>query len=387
MDRRRFLAGGLGATLLASFPADLWAGTIQAAAPATWDPGRVVHLLPTVSDTAMLVKASFTRPLTDGPTLRIGGLAVRGRATDTERQFWQFQASGLAPGRRYTLSLTAADGTSLCEPWNLGTFPAADARPERCRVLFFSCAGGHERLPLGFLPSSIRHRLLRRALSFEPQAVVANGDHVYWDLLAPTGSLTLGASPDAERIAGRFDRSALVFGHTNETVIKLAAGPQILPVYGTAFRSTPVFFLQDDHDYFDNDEATDEIVTFPPSSFMLRLARAAQRLYYPEFLADAGRPRGLPWSSAEDTGDSLSESFGTIRFGRLLEIDLYDVRRTATLAGPSAVFVDPEVERWLRGRAASTEVTHLVHVPSNPPGWSAGKWGEWYPTCSGRTTS
>jgi hypothetical protein len=45
----------------------------------------------------------------------------------------------------------------------------------------------------------------------------------------------------------------------NETVLKLAAGPQIVPVYGTDFRSTPVFFLQDDHDYFDNDEAWDEI--------------------------------------------------------------------------------------------------------------------------------
>ena len=28
---------------------------------------------------------------------------------------------------------------------------------------------------------------------------------------------------------------------------------------------------------------------------------------------------------------------------------------------------------------AAEDVTHLVNVPSNPPGWSAGKWGEWYP--------
>jgi hypothetical protein len=383
INRRTFLAGGLGATLLSSFPADLWAGPDQAPAQAAWDPGQVVHLLPTVSDTAMLIKASFARPLTDAPVLRIGTLTIRGRANDTQRQFWQFHAGGLAPGRSFTLSLTAADGTSLCQPWSLGTFPAVDARPERCRVLFLSCAGGHERLPLGYLPASIRNRLLRRALSFAPQAVVANGDHVYWDLLAPGGARMLGGSPEGERIAGRFDRSALVFGHTNETVLKLAAGPQIVPVYGTDFRSTPVFFLQDDHDYFDNDEATDEIVTFPPSPFMVRLARAAQRLYYPEFLADAGRPQGLPWSSADAGGDPLSESFGTVRFGRLLEINLYDVRRTATLAGPSAVFVDHEVEQWLRARAASTEVTHLVHVPSNPPGWSAGKWGEWYPDVLG----
>jgi hypothetical protein len=79
----------------------------------------------------------------------------------------------------------------------------------------------------------------------------------------------------------------------------------------------------------------------------------------------------------------VSESFGTIRYGRLAEILLYDIRRSQTLAGPSAVYVDLEVERWLKARAAATEVTHVVHVPSNPPGWTAGKWGEWYPDVLG----
>lgn len=32
-----------------------------------------------------------------------------------------------------------------------------------------------------FLPLAVRNRLLRRGLSFRPDAVVANGDHVYWD--------------------------------------------------------------------------------------------------------------------------------------------------------------------------------------------------------------
>jgi hypothetical protein len=101
-------------------------------------------------------------------------------------------------------------------------------------------------------------------------------------------------------------------------------------------------------------------------------------MYYPEFLPDAGRPSNLPWSSA--SGDTeVSESFGTLRFGRLAEILLYDVRRTMTLAGPSAVFITPEVEQWLHDRMKATDVRHVVHAPSNPPGWSAGKWGEWYP--------
>lgn len=54
-----------------------------------------------------------------------------------------------------------------------------------------------------------------------------------------------------------------------------------------------------------------------------------------------------------------------------------------TLAGSSAVFIDSEVEKWLLARTASPDVTHLVHAPSNPPGWTAGKWGEWYPDVLG----
>jgi hypothetical protein len=55
--------------------------------------------------------------------------------------------------------------------------------------MFFTCAGWHGRLPIGFLPTAVRNRLLRRGLSFGPQAVVANGDHVYWDLPRPTSRI------------------------------------------------------------------------------------------------------------------------------------------------------------------------------------------------------
>jgi hypothetical protein len=53
-----------------------------------------------------------------------------------------------------------------------------------------------------------------------------------------------------------------------------------------------------------------------------------------------------------------------------------------TLAGASAVFIDLEVGA---GCAANGRHRHhdLVHCPSNPPGWSAGKWGEWYPDILG----
>ena len=144
-----------------------------------------------------------------------------------------------------------------------------------------------------------------------------------------------------------FELSDPVFGGHNEAALKLAAGPQIVPLYGTDFRSTPVFFLQDDHDHWENDSP----LTFPVPWFQLQLARATQQLYYPEFLADPTRPAGLPWSARTERGD-LSESFGTLRFGNLVELLMYDVRRTLSVGGLNAAFLDRNVESWLAQRTA-----------------------------------
>jgi hypothetical protein len=381
-SRRDFLVGaGLAGPALLSGAA--------AARDAAWDQGRVVHLLPTVGHDRILIKVSFDGPLETAPELHVGNIRARGQKNIAAGDFWQFDVAHLQPGTPYRLSLTGGDGRALCEPWSLATFPAPDAMPARFRLLIYTCAGGHDALngpsgkPLAFLPAALRQRLLRRGLSFKPGAIVANGDHVYWDLRAPRLSKTLGASPLAINYAGSFDRAQPVFGGHNESVFRRAAGPQIVPLYGALCRSTPVFFLTDDHDYFDNDEATDEAVTFPPDAFMLNLARATRRLYYPEFLPDPNRPLGLPGASAGDRAPGVGEAFGTLRYGRLAELLLYDVRRTLTLAGPTAVFLDDNVESWLKSRMAARDVAHLLNIPSNPPGWSAGKWGEWYPDILG----
>jgi hypothetical protein len=356
-----------------------------------WDSGELLHVLPTSSHDRILIKTLFKSPLEAPPALQVGDQRVIGQRTDTRGSFWQFQAADLKAGTTYTLSLASSDGRSLCQPWTLSTMPALDELPSRFRLLVYSCAGGHDiflsaKTGFKFLPTAVRQRLLQRALSFSPDALIANGDHVYWDLLAPRAAPRLGGSKAALEYA-RFDRAAPVLGGANESALLRAAGEQITPLYGTLCRSTPVFFLRDDHDYFDNDEATDEAVTFPPDNFMVQAARATQLLWYPEFLPDPNRPLGLPGSDfsgqPKRRASGLSESFGTLRYGRLAEVLLYDVRRTVTLAGPTGVFVAPEVETWLKARAAAKDVVHLVNVPSNPPGWSAGKWGEWYPDLLG----
>jgi hypothetical protein len=58
---------------------------------------------------------------------------------------------------------------------------------------------------------------------------------------------------------------------------------------------------------------------------------------------------------------------------------MYDCRRYLTLKGPAAGFLPGTVERWLTHRMAAQETQHVVNLPSTPVGWSAGKWGEWYP--------
>ena len=386
LKRRDFLRGSAGSMAGAWLSAWPWQklAAQQDLNPVTdnWDSGIVRHLLPAVNESRILIKASFSSALTETPRLLIqngsSNRLVEGYVNDTSGEFWQFYATELQSDTEYELSLRDSGGNALCEPWPLSTFPAPQQNPEQVRVLFYTCAGGPEGEYFGIgdrrgnLPIAIRQRLLKRGLSFTPQAAVANGDHIYWDLHTWQGDQAGELSPAGQR--SNFDFAARVMGGSNEEAMKLAAGPQIAPLYGTAFRSTPVYFLQDDHDHWENDSP----LTYPVPWFQLQLARTTQQLYYPEFLPDVTRSAGLPYSSSSARGE-LSESFGTLRYGQLLEVLLYDVRRTLSVGELNAVFLDNNVENWLVQRTASQDTRHLVHVPSNPPGWTAGKWGEWYP--------
>src|SRR5258707_9726764 len=158
-NRRDFLRASAAAALSAAVPADLFAQSETArSSPGTnWDSGSVRHLLPTVSDSRMLVKVSFTAPVEGEPRLRVGDLTVRGRMGDTRGEHWHFYATDLKPRHRYTLSLAGAKGRPLCEPWELATFPHPDERTDKFRLLIYTCGGGHE--VHKFLANAVRNRL------------------------------------------------------------------------------------------------------------------------------------------------------------------------------------------------------------------------------------
>jgi hypothetical protein len=382
LSRRKFLQAGaaLAAGASLTLPDNVFATE-------TWDAGDVVHLLPTANHERLFLKASFRNALRQAPRLQVGHRHVTGHRSDTDGRFWQFDVSGLSADTTYPLRLVDAAGRPLCATWPLKTFPRPDAAPDHVRLLVYTCAGGHPdmRGPGGieaFRSLAIRHALLERGLSFQPDAVIANGDHVYWDqrtwLESANPKIRQAATAFYQKI-GMFNTAEPVLGTDNERILKTATDPQIAALYGTRLRSTPAFFMMDDHDYFENDEAEANFVTFPPDFFDMTLGRTVQDLYYPEFLPDATRPLMLPGTNAADRAPQLSECFGTLRYGKLLEVLMYDCGRYLTLKDRHAGIVPPEAEAWLLERTRQSDARHLVHMPSTPFGWSAGKWREWYP--------
>ena len=364
----------LSASALAGMPAG---------AASQWSEGRIRHLIALPNHDSIRIKASFAEPQFR-PQLKVGASLFPGRQRDTQGRFWSFQTSGLESDTDYELRLQTRGGHPLSEGWPLRTLPALNAPKERLRVLFYTCAGGPDNAQWlngewRFLPVATRRRLLRRALDFKPDAAIGIGDQTYFDQWISPRKRGGQHAANRERIYGRygkFNRDQPLFGSINEIVLTRCLDEQIANLYGTDFRSIPLILTQDDHDYFENDEGTDELVTFPPGNFSARLGRAQQSLYFPEFLPDPDRPDHLAGSHA----NGISESYGSFRWGALAEFLLYDCRRFLSLAGPSAKFVETGAERWITVRTRhETAARHLLHVPSTPFGWTAGKWGEWYP--------
>jgi len=365
-----------------------------------WDHGSVVHILPAVNHERILLKTSFTEPLTS-PNLNISSTLYPGIEMDTGGYYWSFDAQNLNPNTTYQLRLEDSMGQLLCDPWPLTTFPALNSSPDNLRILAFTGSGGHDACHTwygsGQIPLSIRQRIINRALEHDPDVMIGTGDQIYYDIRYGVSSKLMGDSRRAIQYSGRFHPSQAVLGTSNENVLKRAVGPQVAYLYGTAVRSVPSYFIFDDHDYFANDDAYEEddinaqllmawinpvvqkCITFPPDDFMLELGRAAQQLFLPEFLPDPNRPLSLPSTNERSWAENASECFGTLRYGDLVEGLMYDVRRYVTLTGENATFIPLDAEQWIIDRSRAENASYVINFSPISFGWSAGKWLSWYP--------
>ena len=262
------------------------------------------------------MKVSFRRKQERTPLLTADGHLVAGKPTDSGGLFWSFDADQLQPARPYNLQLLSAAKKALCAPWTLKTLPDSDDRPQRLRLLIYTCAGGDERLiatngKKNYLSLNQRGRLLDRAFSFQPDAGIANGDLIYWDLRQSTHPARHTAS--AVEATGHFVRHLPVLGTPNEMVLRHVGDPQIANLYGTRLCGLPVFFLQDDHDYFENDDAHDKMVTFPADHFMLQLGRSASPVPRPPTPPLAPAKVLAPSASAASPNSSFTIAAVTYR--------------------------------------------------------------------------
>ncbi|MBT4520793.1 MAG: phosphodiesterase [Halieaceae bacterium] len=332
------------------------------------------HILPTVTDTAFSISVSVGQPR-NALQLSIDGNEVPGTRMDSKGRFWSFQAGGLKSSTRYELQLSDEDG-ALGQSWPLRTFPDRNAEPETFKLMTYTCAGGGDGVGLPskqfFKPHIFRQNLFEAGLNEKPDAVIAIGDHIYYDLRGEEHPAIGRTSKWLKYLSGwyfslrygSFDRSAPMIGTDNEDVLIRIGDEQIADLYGTRFKSTPIYFLPDDHDYFENDDAEPDIVTFPPDKFSRAAQQAIADLYYPT----------LP----ESPGPEWNRAFGTLRYGRLFEASLFDCAGHLTV-GDEAKLIPQAAEDWLTSRIKNSPATHYAMVPSHPLGWTAGKWREWYP--------
>lgn len=384
LSRREFLALSAGATALGALG---WPECL-AAREDGWNAGQLMHLIPTASHDRFLIKASFRQPLQAAPQLAIGGRLVEGARTDPDGRFWRFDVASLSPATQYELRIVDPGGAPLCDAWPLKTFPAPDSVPERLRILCYTCAGGYDGKALEegkttWLDMGARRRLLAKAMSFHPDVVIANGDHIYWDQLT---SLNKGAEFARhvranfwDKFGGPMDLSVPMLHPRNRPIFLGVCDYQIPGLYGTALRSTPSFFLTDDHDNFENDEFDATLAALPPDSYGTVGAEQTQHLYYPEFLPDRNQPEWLPGGDKASAPAGTNICFGTLRYGKLLEVVLYDCRRYLDQKGQHAKVVPQWVEDWLVARTRAEDTVHFMHCPSLPFGYSSGKLGDWYP--------
>ena len=332
------------------------------------------HILATVTDTAFSISMSLAQPRSK-LQLSINEKIVTGTRMDSRGRFWSFDASGLNPSKTYKLQLSDEDG-ALGQSWPLRTFPDRNSEPETFKLLTYTCAGGADGLGTPsqqfFKPHAFRQNVFEAGLNEKPDAAIAIGDHIYYDLRGQEHPSIGRNSKWMKYLSGWyfsvrygiFNRSEPIFGTDNEDVLVRIGDEQIADLYGTRFKSTPIYFVSDDHDYFENDDAEPDIVTFPPDKFSRAAHQAIADLYYPS-LPDAPNPK-------------LSRAFGTLTYGRLFEASLFDCAGHLTV-GDEAKLIPEVAEDWLINRIKTSPAKHFALVPSHPVGWSAGKWREWYP--------
>ena len=337
---------------------------------------KVRHILASASHERFALSISLYKKTSKLDLILDGQNIVKGVQVDKEGTNWKFISDKLLSNQSYELQLISGD-RPIYKPWKLKTFPSPNLDVKNVSFMSFTCAGGPEGFKSSgkefFKPIKFRQKIFAEGLSKKPDFAISIGDHIYWDLRGesspPVGrnskfiKFFLGSY--ISLVYGKFNRLESASSSNNEKVLKKLGNEQIASLYGTKFKSTPIFFIPDDHDYFENDDAEEQLVTFPADKFSKDVFKKMADLFYPPLLdTPDGEPR---------------RNIGRIRYGRAFEGLLADCAGNMTLGNKKAVLISNEDEKWLLTRIKDSKAKHLAFIPSHPFGYTAGKWREWYP--------
>ena len=333
------------------------------------------HILCSASHDKLAVSLSLPKGISQ-LELKVNNLTFNGRRVDLEGKHWQILADKLDSLTTYQLKLLSGDEV-IDSPWPLRTLPNPESDIDKLSIMAFTCAGGSDGFSVSgkqfFKPFAFRQRMFDEGLAQNPDLAIAIGDHVYFDLRRES-SPPVGRNNKFIKFFvggllklryGSFDRKASAKSKQNERVLKKIGNEQIADLYGTKFRSIPTYFIADDHDYFENDDAEEELVTFPADDFSRDAFKTMADLYYPPMI--------------DTSSGKLGRKNGSIRYGKLFEALMADCAGDMTLGGDKAGLVSTLTEKTLIKRFKKSKAKHLAFVPSHPLGYTAGKWREWYP--------
>ena len=337
---------------------------------------KVNHILASATHEKLAISVSLSKKTTKLELMLDNKVIIKGIQKDRIGTNWQFISDKLLSDHSYKLQLIS-EGDLIYKPWNLKTFPGPDTKVENVSVMAFTCAGGPEGFKISgkefFKPLKFRQKVFAEGLSMNPDFAISIGDHIYWDLRGENApqvgrknkliKFFLGSYIGL--VYGSFNRSEKASSSKNEKVLKNIGNDQIASLYGTRFKSTPIFFIPDDHDYFENDDAEEKLVTFPADDFSKDAFKQMADLFYPPLL---DTPDGQP-----------KRKIGRIRYGNAFEGLIADCAGDMTLGDKKALLISKKNEEWLLSRIDQSKAKTLAFIPSHPFGYTAGKWREWYP--------
>ena len=295
---------------------------------------KVNHILASASHEKLAISVSLSKKTTKLELTLDNKVIIKGIQKDRIGTNWQFISDKLLSDHSYKLQLIS-EGDPLYKPWNLKTFPSPDTKVENVSVMAFTCAGGPEGFKISgkefFKPLKFRQKVFAEGLSMNPDFAISIGDHIYWDLRGENApqvgrknkliKFFLGSYIGL--VYGSFNRSEEAGSSKNEKVLKNIGNDQIASLYGTRFKSTPIFFIPDDHDYFENDDAEEKLVTFPADDFSKDAFKQMADLFYPPLL---DTPDGQP-----------KRKIGRIRYGNAFEGLIADCAGDMTLGDKKAL--------------------------------------------------